>query len=643
MLGYFTDPYPDELLYSACARFSDRSNYRNLATTARQLFGGSGSAAVAFPNRLAHLISLLPAKSYTIDRLIDDHTLLRFYSPFVHEDRVKLVRLEMAGDKDNRIYSRLAINTGGVPMPQALRFCPQCVIVDRREFGETYWHRVHQLAGIEVCPSHSTLLDSSRADWRGRNDSWTFRSAESSIDLKDPRLIDPANPQHLLLLRIAEQARWLLEWRGMPPGKSELQTRYYNRLLKRGLAYYDNGRIHNKDLAREFVKFYSHDFLTSLNSDVRSNLRGWMFDLLRRGCINESQPPIRHLLLMIFLGCSAEDLLTTFQEYKPFGEGPWPCLNRTATHYRQAVVEQCRITNGQKHNKGHPLGMFSCSCGFRYLRVGPDRDENDRYRFNRVDSYGQVWEAHFKKQWNDDSVTLTNLAAELGVIPFTLRRHAIRLKLPFPRGGRWARPTTEEVFIEYGKPRRTFAEELRSRRQEWLSLRRRHPRAGRNQLIALACYTYYWLSRHDPNWLFENSPIKKPSKPSPNRVNWKEWDQKLPKQIEKVSADLMNQSGRPVRVSKEEIIRRLEHRSWFEQRLDKLPKTAKALNRFVESREDFFIRRVRWTELLFVQERKRPSYCQFIRTAGLQTLSGKGARLQAAVNSACRNLQAHRL
>ena len=219
---------------------------------------------------------------------------------------------------------------------------------------------------------------------------------------------------------------------------------------------------------------------------------------------------------MTFLGCSAEDLLTRFEEYRPFGDGPWPCLNRAAPHYREPVIDRCRLTNGQKHNKGRPLGMFSCGCGFRYLRVGPDKDENDRYRFNRVDSYGEVWEAHFKKQWSDGSVTLTNLAVDLGVIPFTLRRHAIRLKLPFPRGGRWARPTTEEVFIEYGNPRRTFEEELPSRRQEWLSLQRQHPKAGRNQLIALGSYTYYWLSRHDPKWLISNSPVKKPSNPLSN-------------------------------------------------------------------------------------------------------------------------------
>ncbi len=53
MIGFFPDPYPDELLYSAFARFGDRSNYRNVATVAKELFGSStGVAVIFFPNPL---------------------------------------------------------------------------------------------------------------------------------------------------------------------------------------------------------------------------------------------------------------------------------------------------------------------------------------------------------------------------------------------------------------------------------------------------------------------------------------------------------------------------------------------------------------------------------------------------------------
>jgi hypothetical protein len=41
------------------------------------------------------------------------------------------------------------------------------------------------------------------------------------------------------------------------------------------------------------------------------------------------------------------------------------------------------------------------------------------------------------------------LSGKLGVIPFTLKRHATRLKLPFPRQGRWARPTAQTTIEQW--------------------------------------------------------------------------------------------------------------------------------------------------------------------------------------------------
>src|SRR5260370_26395720 len=128
MIGFFPDPYPDELLYSACARFADRCSYRNVSTAARELFGSqTGRANVGFPNRLAHLISVLPSgHEYTVDRLIDEHTLLRFYSPFVPAERVNLIRQEMADVHEKRVHSRLGTTAGRLSMPTKLRFCHEC-------------------------------------------------------------------------------------------------------------------------------------------------------------------------------------------------------------------------------------------------------------------------------------------------------------------------------------------------------------------------------------------------------------------------------------------------------------------------------------------------------------------------------------
>lgn len=638
MIGFFTDPHPDELLYSACARFGDRSDYANVATVGRELFGNR-IANVGFPNRLAHLISVLPAgHQYTVDKLIDDRTLLRFYSPFISAERTRVIRKEMAGDKENRIHSRLGINAGRLRVPSKLRFCPDCVLADRKAYREAYWHRVHQLPGIEVCPDHAVFLELSTAGWRERDSITVFLSAELSIDDRKARRIKPNDQYEELLLALAIEAQWLLGWRGVPPSKSVLRNRYWNQLLKLGFAY-PNGRIKHSELIKQFVKFYSTGLLQSLQSDIGDRNQPWLLKLFRQNRELEIQPPLRHLLLMRFLGLSVEQMFCGFEEYKPFGDGPWPCLNRSASHFQKRTIKSCRITSGQKHNKGRPIGSFSCDCGFRYLRVGPDTCDADRLRLDRVTAYGSVWEKNLRDQWNDPTVTLTELGKGLDLIPFTLRRHAIRLGLSFPRQGRWARPTSEEVLTKYAKTLETFDRAMESRREHWLSLLNQNPKATRNELIPLASYTYYWLSRHDPEWLAQNMPPAKTKKPEPIRVSWGTWDQKFPKDIERITAQIKNQKGRPVRVSKEEIIRHIEHRSWIEQHLDKLPETASTLRKCVESREEFLVRRVKWAESSFRQERRCPTRHQFVVHAGTRTRTSEAHQVQSAINQALQNLQ----
>jgi hypothetical protein len=76
MITCFPDPYPDELLYSICARYGERVRYPNQRKfLIQELFGSKcSSATVGLPCHLAHLISVLPpGHSYTVKRLIDNH------------------------------------------------------------------------------------------------------------------------------------------------------------------------------------------------------------------------------------------------------------------------------------------------------------------------------------------------------------------------------------------------------------------------------------------------------------------------------------------------------------------------------------------------------------------------------------------
>src|SRR5262249_1104959 len=129
----------------------------------RELFGTrSFKAIVDLPSHLGRLISALqPETSYTVDGLIDDHTLLPFYGSFLPSERLRCLRYDMCGDNGSGVHMRAGIVGCPIPLPAWFRFCPLCIDEDRKHFGECYWHRVHQIPGVEVCPVHEVFLQNS--------------------------------------------------------------------------------------------------------------------------------------------------------------------------------------------------------------------------------------------------------------------------------------------------------------------------------------------------------------------------------------------------------------------------------------------------------------------------------------------------
>src|SRR5215216_4336766 len=99
MICVFPDPYPDELLYSACARYSALMQCPNKIRATEDFFGKGKSAVVDLPGRIDHLIrSMPPGHLYTADELIDKHTVFPFYAPYLQKSRAPLIRNIMKSD-----------------------------------------------------------------------------------------------------------------------------------------------------------------------------------------------------------------------------------------------------------------------------------------------------------------------------------------------------------------------------------------------------------------------------------------------------------------------------------------------------------------------------------------------------------------
>ncbi|MDQ3816229.1 MAG: TnsD family transposase [Acidobacteriota bacterium] len=639
MIGFFPDPYPDELLYGACARYNDRARYPSATLAVKRLFGSRSAAAVVdLPTRINQFLSALPPNhKYTADRLIDHHTIAPFYIPFLPIRRVHFLREEMKEGKGfNRTKGRIGATTSSIKTPTRLRFCPVCSQADKAEVGEKYWHRVHQIPGVEVCPMHATFLEDSSASWRNLRNPGKFISAEKAIQDVQPRAFDPSDFSHVVLLKIALDAAWLLSWHKHTSDLKFLRERYYNLLLQRGLAYY-NGNIKMAALCEALINFYPPDLLKRLKSEIDNCYKGWVFTLVHTTTLAVVQHPIRHLLLITFLGYTAEEFFTSSNVFKPFGNNPWPCLNRASEHFGQLLINDCRVTDcWVKKKRGKPVGTFSCACGFVYNRIGPDTSEEDRYQINSVESYGPVWEKALREIWADRSISLREAARRLGVSELSVVRHAIRLELPMNvSGARHVGPKTLKRYKNFRIPKDSALELYK---RDWLEVVRANPNASRRQLMTMASFLYLWLGKNAPEWLEAHLPPIRKGDHRGDLKNWNSIDAKLAPAVRSAGKQIKASEGRPVRVSLAAILRKVGHRAWIERCLPKLPRTSKALSKYLESHEEFLIRRVKWAEDLYIRIGKCPSRYYFEVHAGTRNKSGRSPAVQSAIDAAIERL-----
>src|SRR4030095_4887279 len=235
--------------------------------------------------------------------------------------------------------------------------------------------------------------------------------------------------------------------------------------------------------------------------------------------------PLRHLLMIQFLGCTAESFFAHFRKqqairpviHEPFGAGPYPCLNPACKFFRQPVIGEIII----KQNVDTyylPTGFFTCSCGYSYARRGPDGSPDDQLRYDWVKSYGSVWAASLKEMWVNQKISIIEMARRLKCCHPNIVNKAINLGLPHPRCARgeklnrcdsssWWKRSVKAGLLS--NPAEQKEEKLRLTnvyREQLLSAVRQQPEASRTMLRKSAVLAYEWLLEHDQDWLTQHLP-----------------------------------------------------------------------------------------------------------------------------------------
>lgn len=575
MIKILFKPYPDEILYSWIVRHHKISGNLKISDTKIDLFGDKNiSQDIYFSTGLDCLSEKLPKHSfYSSDYLIDNNSLYPFYKPFMNNDKAMILKNDMKISNTIKFNSITYINSNY--MPKTIKICPICASKDMKDYGEIYLHIVHQLQGITVCHIHECNLYQIPF------------CRDNFIDLDKIKIpldsnINLINKNNLLIAKDAYKLGL-----GFLNGYdySDIINKYKQKLKDDG--YYNvNGGLYYKKLTNDFIKFYSKDYLNSLNSyiDIYKS-KSWIRNLLNGGK-NNMIHPIRHLLFINFIFGSLKE----FHEYvaneqKPFGCSPWPCLNRFCFMYKKDVIRNC-IIETCKDYKNKVAGIFKCPvCGFEYVRKGPDKTKKDRTRIGRIKTYGWLWDERFLNIASDNEISLNKFAKLMKTGKRTVKTQAMRLGINKNYSKNTYNHISNTKIINDDK----VLDNLKDKLLKYINSKNNLCRHDIFKKFRSECNI---IRKRDRNWYEKYMPPKLPKNQLMQKYvanYWIEKDEELSKKVLIEAKNILN-TKLVIRITIHSLMLQIRYNGFYRNK-DKLPKTEKILNKYCETFAQFNIRK----------------------------------------------------
>lgn len=559
MLAYFPEPYRDELLYSLLARYHRHVGSSSPKQTLADLFDNRNTvASLDMQGQLGRLAANLPSSwDMTPERLAVEFTLVPYYLAFQPMTVRKQVLRALIGGPTSGLHLFLGLATAASRVRE-LRFCPACVREMEELHGEPYWRRAHQLPGALICPDHALVLRASGVPPVLGN-RHAFIAATRAACAKGREVAPASMVNHETLLSVTRACRDVLQSAPQAWSGEEWAGYYRNRLFQAGLSS-ACGRVNQQRLEERF-RMHIGDALKPLLADIGVADIAWLVALTRRR--HRALHPLFHILLQEFL----QSLETT----KPFGAGPWPCLNPLSDHHGKHLIEDMT----SHRNRGRVVGVFECACGYAYTRnVDPTSGYLSRPRPLR---FGLEFDRQLQ-QMVDDHVGIRQAARRLHVDTRTVRLRAAKLALQ-----------TSWTAARLSAPSPCVPDE---RRQAWLALQKNRKKAGCKELSGMAPSLYAWLYRHDREWLAAHQPKARISSHSA-RSHWAGLDTEWVRRAVGVAEEIRRRVP-PCKITLAEISRESADPGWLSSHLRHLPKTAECIRQLRDTTASFQARRVLW-------------------------------------------------
>lgn len=181
MIVYLPTPYEDELLYSYISRCFYKSGFISYRHFNQLIYEKPEIRPdIEFINKFSKDFHKKICEIKNIENIIMDMTMFPYYArylPQIQKNKAFVALKEMNGNFNDLLSKPRYRN-------QVLKYCPLCTKEDKEKLGETYWHRVHQIPGMEVCPYHGCYLSKTSIPI-DKDKRITFKALEYEIKNKE--------------------------------------------------------------------------------------------------------------------------------------------------------------------------------------------------------------------------------------------------------------------------------------------------------------------------------------------------------------------------------------------------------------------------------------------------------------------------
>lgn len=182
MINYFPELYPDELVYSWFCRYYVHSGAFSHKAAMQELYcKRSDNPSKEFIGNLNPAAREQIEKMYPMEALILYHTMFPQYARFIpleqKKEAIRKIRNETCDV--HHLFAVLPREEG----EQYLKYCPLCAAEDREKYGETYWHRKHQIRNMNICTRHKCKLKESNVTVKSQQ-TFIFCPAENYVEDK---------------------------------------------------------------------------------------------------------------------------------------------------------------------------------------------------------------------------------------------------------------------------------------------------------------------------------------------------------------------------------------------------------------------------------------------------------------------------